>query len=58
MGARSGDPQDGAAHAAAVAYGLFEIAILISVVTLATLLLLRPLQRHLGTADKTEDDGD
>ncbi len=43
---------------AAVAYGLFEIAILISVVTLVTLLLLRPLQRQLGTADKTEDDDD
>ncbi len=42
---------------AAVAYGLFEIAILISVTTLATLLLLRPIQRRVGRLDEPRDGG-
>lgn len=40
---------------AAVAYGLFEIAILISITTLATLLLLPPLQRMLAPPDEPSD---
>lgn len=37
---------------AAVAYGLFEIALLISATTLATLLLLRPVQRRIAAPDE------
>ena len=40
---------------AAVAYGQFEIAILISLVTLATLMVLRPAKRRLEEDDR---DGD
>lgn len=40
---------------AAVAYGLFEIAILISITTSATLLLLPPLQRMLGPPAEPRD---
>jgi len=36
---------------AAVAYDLFEIALLISITTPATLLVLRPLQRHVARSD-------
>lgn len=45
---------------AAVAYGLMEIAILLSALTLATLLVLRPLQRRIsGAGDDASpaDDG-
>lgn len=37
---------------AAVAYGLFEIALLISATILATLLLLRPVQRRIAAPDE------
>lgn len=45
---------------AAVAYGLFGIALLISVTTLATLMLLRPLRRRLAASREArrEADGD
>ncbi len=42
---------------AAVAYGLFEIAILISGMTLATLLLLPPIQRLMNSPNTPRDGG-
>lgn len=36
---------------AAVAYGLLEIAVLVSAITLATLLVLRPVQRRMDASD-------
>lgn len=41
---------------AAVAYGLMEIAILISLITLATLLLLRPIHRRMNSVIAGADD--
>lgn len=41
---------------AAVAYGSLEIAILVSAITLATLLLLRPIQRRMTDADRPSDE--
>ena len=51
---------------AAIGYGMLEIAVLISLITLATLLVLRPIERLMGTeADgrhhlrgEPEDTGD
>lgn len=40
---------------AAVGYGLFEIAILISAITLATLLLLQLIQRRIDPAEEPSE---